>query len=122
MINLCFLLGSSLVRSPFKLRINLEKSCIHLVGRVEMGLQLATESGCNLGSLLIDYLGLPLGAKHKSFAVWDKGKKDTVRDWSFRSDNKFLRVVGLLPSRAPSPACLPIFFPFFIPQRELGRD
>lgn len=71
MINLCFLLDSSLVRSPFKLRINLEKSCIHLVGRVEMGLQLATESGCNLGSLLIDYLGLPLGAKHKSFAIWD---------------------------------------------------
>ena len=54
------------------LRINLVKSVIILVGNVESGDQLATELGCHLGLLPSDYLGLPLGSKFNSSAVWDK--------------------------------------------------
>ena len=32
---------------------------------------LTCKLGCNLGFLSIEYLGLPLGAKHKTFSVWD---------------------------------------------------
>ena len=54
------------------LRINLVKFVIILIGNVESGDQLATELGCRLGSLLSDYLGLPLGSKFNSSTVWDK--------------------------------------------------
>ena len=33
--------------------------------------RLAFELGCNIGSLPIEYLGLPLGAKHEAARVWD---------------------------------------------------
>ena len=49
------------------LRINLEKSCLLLVGRVENSENLAAELGCKIGSLPTVYLGLPIGAKHNSF-------------------------------------------------------
>lgn len=39
------------------LQINVDRSVILSVGRVETGERLATELGCNLGSLLMDYLG-----------------------------------------------------------------
>ena len=39
--------------------------------RVEDVERLAFELGCNIGSLSIEYLGLPLGAKHKAARVWD---------------------------------------------------
>ena len=32
---------------------------------------LAVKLGCQVGSLPSTYLGLPLGASHKSIAVWD---------------------------------------------------
>ena len=53
------------------LRINLNKSeiiPIGLVGNVE---ELASELGYEVGSLPPSYLGLPLGAKHKTLGVWD---------------------------------------------------
>ncbi|RVW54429.1 hypothetical protein CK203_068460 [Vitis vinifera] len=53
------------------LRINLNKSEILPVGRVENAELLATELGCKVGSLPSTYLGLPLGASHKSMRVWD---------------------------------------------------
>ena len=52
------------------LRINLDKSEILLVGRVENLETLALEAGCKVGKLP-SYLGIPLGANHKSVAVWD---------------------------------------------------
>ena len=52
------------------LRINLNKSEIILVGRVNVGV-LVTELGCGIGSLPFLYLGLPLGASHKSVGIWD---------------------------------------------------
>ena len=53
------------------LSINLNKSEILPVGRVENVQVLASELGCKVGSLPSTYLGLPLGAPHKSVAVWD---------------------------------------------------
>ncbi|RVX17218.1 LINE-1 retrotransposable element ORF2 protein [Vitis vinifera] len=53
------------------LRINLDKSEILSVGRVENLELLAHEVGCKVGRLPTSYLGIPLGANHKSVAVWD---------------------------------------------------
>eukprot|EP00261_Vitis_vinifera_P037702 XP_019078945.1 PREDICTED: uncharacterized protein LOC109123490 [Vitis vinifera] len=53
------------------LRINLDKSEILPVGRVENLENLALEAGCKVGRLPSSYLGIPLGANHKSVAVWD---------------------------------------------------
>ena len=46
----------------------MDKSEILPVGRVE---NLALEAGCKVGRLPSSYLGIPLGANHKSVAVWD---------------------------------------------------
>lgn len=54
------------------MHINLDKSVILPVGRVEVGDLLAAELGCKLSSLPSNYLGIPLGAKHKSKAVRDR--------------------------------------------------
>ena len=53
------------------LSINLNKSEILSVGRVENVELLAFELGCKVGALPFTYLGLPLGAPHKSVVVWD---------------------------------------------------
>ena len=51
-------------KALFGLRINLDKSSLLLVGRIENVENLALELGCKIGSLPAEYLGLPLGAKH----------------------------------------------------------
>ncbi|RVW77811.1 hypothetical protein CK203_054452 [Vitis vinifera] len=51
------------------LSINLNKSEILPVGRVEIAEVLASKLGCKVGSLPSTYLGLPLGAPHKSVAI-----------------------------------------------------
>ncbi|RVW58902.1 Retrovirus-related Pol polyprotein from transposon RE2 [Vitis vinifera] len=51
------------------LRINLNKSEIFSVGKVENAELLTAELGCKVGSLPSTYLGLPLGASHKSVKV-----------------------------------------------------
>ena len=53
------------------LRINLNKSEIIPFGSVENVQDLAFELGCGIGSLPSSYLGLPLGANHKSLGVWN---------------------------------------------------
>ena len=53
------------------LRINLDKSSLILVGRVEDEENLAIELGCKIGYLPAKYMGLPLGAKRKASSVWD---------------------------------------------------
>ena len=53
------------------LRINLEKSELIPVRRVENIDDLALDFGCKVGSLPSTYLGLPLGAPFKSVSVWD---------------------------------------------------
>ena len=53
------------------LKINLTKSEIIPIGPVNNLVELASELGCNIGSLPTSYLGLPLGVKHKALGVWD---------------------------------------------------
>ncbi|RVW77035.1 Guanine nucleotide exchange factor SPIKE 1 [Vitis vinifera] len=48
------------------------------VGSVENAEVLASELGCKVGSLPSTYLGLPLGAPHKSVVVWD-GVEERMR-------------------------------------------
>ncbi|RVW30550.1 hypothetical protein CK203_097801 [Vitis vinifera] len=57
------------------LRINLDKIEILPVGRVDNLEELALELRCKVGMLSSSYLGLPLGAPHKSVAVWDGGRR-----------------------------------------------
>ncbi|RVW52109.1 hypothetical protein CK203_095076 [Vitis vinifera] len=54
-----------------RLRINLDKNEILLMRRVDNSKILALELDCKAGTLPFSYLGLPLGALHKSVAVWD---------------------------------------------------
>ena len=53
------------------LKINLIKSAIIPLGRVDNVEELAAELGCGVGSLPSTYLGLPLGAPHRALGVWD---------------------------------------------------
>ena len=53
------------------MRINLDKSEILSVGRVENLEASALEFGCKVRRLPTSYLGLPLGAQHKFVATWD---------------------------------------------------
>ncbi|RVW40207.1 hypothetical protein CK203_078389 [Vitis vinifera] len=54
------------------LKINLAKSEVIPVGEVEDIDELAVEIGCKVGALPFVYLGLPLGANHKTTAMWDE--------------------------------------------------
>ena len=60
------------------LRINLAKSKLILVGEVEEIEEMAVELGCRVGSLPTVYLGLPLGAYHKTPSMWD-GVEERMR-------------------------------------------
>ena len=53
------------------LKINLSKSEIIPMGRVDNVEMLASELGCGVGSLPTMYLGLPLGAPHRAIGVWN---------------------------------------------------
>ena len=53
------------------LKINLNKSEIIPLGRVDNVESLAVELGCRVGSLPTLQLGLPLGAPHRALGVWD---------------------------------------------------
>ena len=48
------------------LRVNMSKSEIIYVGNVDNVEELAFKLGCRVGLMLATYLGLPLGAPHKS--------------------------------------------------------
>nr|CAN74793.1 hypothetical protein VITISV_000043 [Vitis vinifera] len=60
------------------LRINLAKSALIPVGQVDELEELAAELGCKLGVLPTVYLGLPLGAHHKTSSSWD-GVEERMR-------------------------------------------
>lgn len=72
------------------LRINLMKSSIFAVGEVINIEERAADLGCKVGCLPSSYLGLPLGAKYRSKAIW-------VRWWNvLRGDLPFS--VGIVES------------------------
>ena len=54
-----------------RLKINLEKSSIMLMGNGVNLDDLALELGCRTGTLPTTYLGLPLGMRHNATEVWD---------------------------------------------------
>ena len=54
-----------------ELSINLDKSKLMPIERVENLEKLALEFGCKVGALPSSYLGVPLGAPFKSMVVWD---------------------------------------------------
>ncbi|WKA01785.1 hypothetical protein VitviT2T_020047 [Vitis vinifera] len=91
------------------LRINLEKSELIPVGRVENINDLALKFGCRVGSLPSTYLGLPLGAPFKSISVWD-GVEERFRKrlamWKRQYLSKGGRAI-LIRSTLPN---LPIYF------------
>jgi hypothetical protein len=53
------------------LRINLGKSELVPIGKVEDVESLAHILGCRIGSLPMTYLGMPLGASFKSISIWN---------------------------------------------------
>jgi hypothetical protein len=55
----------------FGLKINLTKSELVLVGNVNNVNGLANILGCTVSSLLVNYLGLLLGASFKAKYIWD---------------------------------------------------
>ena len=54
------------------LKVNLDKSEIIPVGRVKNVEDLALEFGCKVSTFPSSYLGLPLGARFKEVAIWDR--------------------------------------------------
>ncbi|RVX16087.1 LINE-1 reverse transcriptase-like [Vitis vinifera] len=60
------------------LRINLAKSEIIPVGKVDEILEMAVELGCKVGQLPSTYPGLPLGVPNKAMCVWD-GVEERMR-------------------------------------------
>ena len=73
------------------LKINLNKSVIIPLGKVDNVELLAAELGCGVGSLPTTYLGLPLGAPHRALGVWDK---DLEKDCPPGKDNITQRARG----------------------------
>jgi hypothetical protein len=53
------------------LRINLGKSELVPIGKVDDVKSLAHILGCRIGSLPMTYLGMPLGASFKSLSIWN---------------------------------------------------
>ncbi|RVW64393.1 LINE-1 retrotransposable element ORF2 protein [Vitis vinifera] len=78
-----FVLGmevlSALLRRAADGGINLAKSELIPVREVEEIEEMAVELGCRAGSLPTVYLGLPLGAYHKTLSMWD-GRFATEKD------------------------------------------
>ena len=89
------------------LKINLEKNSLMPVGRVKDEERLASELQCNIGSLPTEYLGLPLGAKHKTARVWDGVKERFRKGWLFGKVIISPRTKDSLLLEAPYPTCPP---------------
>ena len=102
------------------LSINLNKSEILPVGRVENVEVLASELGCKVGSLPSTYLGLPLGAPHKSVAVFGMAwKRGCRRDLPCGRGSSFPREGESLSFGARWLACLSISCPCCVCQELL---
>ena len=104
------------------LKINLNKSEIIPIGPVTNAEELASELGCKIGSLPTFYLGLPLGAKHKAFGVWDSIEerfRKRLASWKIQCNSKGSKVT-LIRSTLSS---LPIYYLslFRMPQKVCAR-
>ena len=91
------------------LRINLEKSQLIPVGRVENIDDLALDFGCRVGSLPSTYLGLLLGALFKSISVWN-GVKECFRKRLPMWKRQYLSKGGRATLIRSTLSNLPIYF------------
>lgn len=57
--------------------MNLEKSEMISMGEVDNSEELTCDIGCKVGKWPTSYLGLPLGAPHKSLVIWDVMEETT---------------------------------------------
>ena len=91
------------------LKINLNKSVIIPLGRVDNVELLAAELGYGVGSLPTTYLGLPLGAPHRALGVWDSMEerfKKRLSSWK----RQYISKGGRLTLIRNTLSSLPIYF------------
>ena len=91
------------------LKINLNKSEIIPLGRVDNMEELAVELGCGVGSLPTKYLGLPLGAPHRAVGVWDSIEerfRNRLSSWK----RQYISKGGRLTLIRSTLSSLPIYF------------
>ena len=104
------------------LKINLNKSVIIPLGRVDNVELLAAELGCGVGSLPTTYLGLPLGAPHRAVGIWDSMEerfRKRLSSWK----RQYISKGGRLTLIRSSLSSLPIYFLslFRIPKSVCSR-
>ena len=78
-----------------RLRVNLDKSELIPMGRVENVEELTHEFGCKFSTLPSSYLGLPLGARFKDVAVRD-GVEERLRKRFFNLERQYISKGGRL--------------------------
>ena len=91
------------------LKINLHKSEIIPLGRVDNVEELAAELGCGVGSLPTKYLGLPLSAPHRDSGVWDSIEerfRNRLSSWK----RQYISKGGRLTLIRSTLSSLPIYF------------
>ena len=91
------------------LKINLNKSEIIPLGRVDNVESLASELGCRVGALPTMYLGLPLGAPHRALGVWDSIEerfRKRLSSWK----RQYISKGGRLTLIRSTLSSLPIYF------------
>ena len=91
------------------LKINLFKSEIIPLGRVDNVEVLAAELGCGVGSLPTKYLGLPFGAPHRASGVWDSIEerfRNRLSSWK----RQYISKGGRLTLIRSTLSSLPIYF------------
>ena len=91
------------------LKINLNKSVIIPLSRVNNVESLAAELGCGVGSLPTMYLGLPLGAPHRALGVWDSIEERFRKRLSFWK-RQYISKGGRLTFIRSTLSSLPIYF------------
>ncbi|RVW15066.1 putative ribonuclease H protein [Vitis vinifera] len=91
------------------LRVNLEKSELIPVGRVENVDELADEFGYRVGKLPSTYLGMPLGAPFKSVAAWD-GIEERFRKKLAMWKRQYISKGGRITLVRSTLSNLPIYF------------
>ena len=55
------------------LKVTVRKSEMVPIGRLILCMLWQRFLGCSVGTLLMSYLGMPLGASHKSPSIWNPG-------------------------------------------------
>ncbi|WKA03180.1 hypothetical protein VitviT2T_021306 [Vitis vinifera] len=100
------------------LKINLQKSEIIPIGGVEEVDRVGAVFGCKVGNLPTNYLGLPLGASHKSCRVWD-GVEERFKRKLAMWKKQYLSKGGRLTLIKSTLSNLPIYFMslFVIPRK-----